>query len=207
MLGLSSRVRLSLTSAAKVHNHTFNPSTQRDARNLQPMRLSQVTRSILLRVSRRSRLPVLRIHHLAPERRHHPLDDSGPDAARRHPAATESLAAIRSVDGSGVFLPAADRLALVVAVDCAAQADVHFLSDLANPHLFLLDQPHIARDFTVARWETGPANAAGAGSLSESLDHLGIVLVSCVSEGPSRTSPAERHGRWAEPKKRRPCLT
>ncbi len=57
------------------------------------------------------------------------------------------------------------------------KADVHFLSDPANPNLFLLDQPHITRDFGVARRETVPANAAGAGSLSESLDHLGIVLL------------------------------
>jgi hypothetical protein len=70
------------------------------------------------------------------------------------------------------------------------KADISFLSDPANPNLFLLDQPHINRDFAAARQETGTANnVAGPTRLGDSLDHLGIVLLELCFGGVLEDQP------------------
>lgn len=73
------------------------------------------------------------------------------------------------------------------------KADIHFLSEPANPSLFLLDQPHINRDFAAARQETAAANnAAGPSCLNDSLDHLGIVLLELCFGGILEDQPVRK---------------
>ncbi len=73
------------------------------------------------------------------------------------------------------------------------KADVSFLSDPANPSLFLLDQPHINRDFAAAGQKTATANnVAGPSRLSDSLDHLGIVLLELCFGGILEDQPCRK---------------
>ncbi|KAK0709991.1 hypothetical protein B0T26DRAFT_755112 [Lasiosphaeria miniovina] len=61
--------------------------------------------------------------------------------------------------------------------------DVHFLGDARKPNLFLLDQPHISREFQRSHSLTeGQAAAIDLGggaatSFTDALDHLGIMLL------------------------------
>ncbi len=74
------------------------------------------------------------------------------------------------------------------------KADVCFLSDPANPNLFLLNQPHINRDFATAREGTAiPANnVAGPNTLRDSLDHLGVVLLELCFGGILEDQPCRK---------------
>lgn len=75
------------------------------------------------------------------------------------------------------------------------KADIHFLGDLDNPNIFLIDQPHINPDFTLTRPEA-PAAAKPTSpiSVTEALDHLGIMLLELCFGQALQDQPYR--GRW-----------